>query len=31
MSAIAHVVYLLAWIVIGLTLAFITYRRRLVV
>jgi len=30
-SAIAHVVYLLAWIVIGMTLAFITYRRRLVV
>ena len=27
-SAVAHVVYLLAWVVIGLTLAFITYRRR---
>ena len=30
-SAIAHVVYLVAWTVAGLTLAFITYRRRLVV
>jgi lipooligosaccharide transport system permease protein len=30
-SAIAHVVYLVAWIVAGLTFASITYRRRLVV
>jgi lipooligosaccharide transport system permease protein len=30
-SALAHVVYLVAWIVAGLTFAYITYRRRLLV